>query len=312
MRQLTIIVLACVMLSIGASASVIPAKYTEQKCGNGVREGYELCEPDTAFDICPSIGKLLKIAMVCDERNCACLPDEKAKNCKSEIREGVEMCDPGDKEPVVDFCGNISAAIGLPLQCDTETCDCVPKGPPVVISYCGDGKVEGNEDCESDDDCPKGRTCENCTCIRTNDDLNLTPVVHNVTTDDIAVPTIEDITSAPKTTIAGVTLEDRIGQVLPESLEYFDDEAIVIHLALKDNTAQDISIVTTQMVVQEVHAEAAEDATMEVWVTEDAVNTILASEDKAARIELMLEDGTIKYKPAGFFRRIWFFFFTPF
>lgn len=309
-RLLYIILLFALVASVGAS--VIPPKYTEQKCGNGKHEGYELCEPDTAFDLCPAIGKLLKIAMVCDERNCACLPDKSAKDCGNQIREGVEMCDPGEKEEPIDFCPNISAAIGLPLKCDTSTCDCVPEGPPVLVAYCGDGKVEGYEDCEADEDCPKSRYCDNCSCVLRETELNLTPVEYNVTTDEIPVPTIEDITAAPKTTILDFVLENYIGEVIPEELDYFDEETINIYVAMKNGTNTTVSLVTTQMVVQEVHPYALNDTSMEVWIEEDAVRKIKAADTRTELIVSMLSDGTIRYRPTGFFRRIWFWLFTPF
>jgi hypothetical protein len=291
---------------------VIPPELTEQKCGNGVREGYEVCEPDTAYDLCPSIGKLLKIAMVCNEMTCNCLPDRSAKDCGNNIREGVEMCDPG-KKATVDFCANVSMALGINLVCDTKTCDCIPSGPIIKLSTCGDSKVEGNEDCEEDEDCPKGRECQNCTCIRVEQDLNLTPVVHNVTTDEISVPTIEDITSkAGKTEIAGLWIEDYVGEIIPESLDYFDDEEINVYITMKDNSQYVASIATTQRVVQEVHPYPLNDSSMEVWITEDGLNTIKQSEKRSEAIVNMLENGAIKYKPTGFFRRIWFWLFKPY
>ncbi|MEM2916181.1 MAG: hypothetical protein QXT19_02385 [Candidatus Woesearchaeota archaeon] len=313
MRLVFGLILAFAIISATASASVIPAKYTEQKCGNGIREGYELCEPGTAYDICPAIGKLLKIAVVCNEQTCDCLPGRTAKDCGNQIREGIEMCDPGTKEPPVDFCPNISAAIGLPLVCDKETCDCIPAGAPVILSTCGDNKVEGNEDCESDDDCPKGRTCQNCTCVRIEQDLNLTPVQHNVTTDDIPMPTIEDIIrKGGKTEIAGFVIEDYVGEIIPEELAYFDDEKINFYIKMKDGNAYVASAVTTKNVVQEVHPYALNDSSMSVWIDEDALSAIKAAEQRTPLIVSMLSDGRIGYRPTGFFRRIWFWLFRPY
>jgi hypothetical protein len=295
-----------------AMASVIPEHLTEQKCGNKIREGYELCEPDTPYDICPAIGKLLKIAMVCNEVNCACLPGESAKDCGNQIREGVEMCDPGTKEPAVDFCSNITSAIGLPLKCDEKTCDCVPAGLPVVLSTCGDEKIEGNEDCEGDEDCPKGRVCDNCSCVRKDAEIELSPVQYNVTTDNVSVPTIEEIIAQRKNTVLGFVLEDYVGEVIPEELEYFDDEKINIHVALNDGTNTTVSVITTEMVIQEIHNYALNKTTMDVWVDEADAEKIRAGEERTPTIALMLENGEIEYRPRGFFRRIWFFLFTPF
>ena len=300
------------LLATFASASVIPAEYTEQKCGNGIRDGYELCEPDTAFDICPAIGKLLKIAMVCDERNCACLPGESAKACGNELLEGAEMCDPGEKEEVVDWCGNISAAIGLPLKCDTDICDCVPEGLVFKPSTCGDELVEGYEDCETDDDCPRGRVCNECTCEREQNDLNLTPVEYNVTTDDIPIHTIEDIIRRDKQKIANFVLEDYVGEIIPEDLEYFDDEVINVFIRFSDGSNKTVGIVTTQTVVQEIHPYPMNKSTMKMWIDEASLNKIRESTERTKTIVELLEDDSIEYKPRGFFRRIWFWLFRPF
>lgn len=312
MKLAAAIVLAFAVLALAASASVIPSSLTEQKCGNGIREGYELCEPDTAYDLCPSIGKILKIAMACNEKTCNCLPDRTAKNCGNQIREGVEMCDIGKKEAPVDFCPNISMAINIPLRCDNKTCDCMPSGPIIKLSTCEDGKVEGNEDCEADDDCPKGRNCVNCSCVRIEGNFNITPVEHNMTEDEVPVPTIEDMTkNAGKTELAGFVIEDYAGEVIPGALSYFDGENINVYINMND-TEYAASIATTQNVVQEVHPYPLNDTSMEIWITEDALGKIKASDKRTETITAMLGDGTIKYKPTGFFRRIWFWLFKPF
>lgn len=313
MKVPSIFALVFILLASSVAASIIASTLTEQKCGNGIKEGYELCEPDTAYDLCPSIGKVLKIAMVCDERNCACLPGESAKDCGNGIKEGVEMCENDKKNASWDFCPNISQIIGLPLKCDLESCDCVASGSPIVISYCGDTKVEGNEDCEADDDCPRGRTCQNCSCIREDQDLNLTPVQHNITTDEIPIPTIEDIIAdKSKTTILGFVLDDAIGDVIPEDLDYFDEEDITINVAMTGGANVTIGVKTRELVVQEVHPEALSDSTMELWLDETAVAKIKESDKRTETIITMLTDGTIRYRPTGFFRRIWFWLFTPF
>jgi hypothetical protein len=312
MKLTAAIILAFAVLALSAAASVIPSALTEQKCGNGIREGYEVCEPDTAYDLCPSIGKILKVAMVCNEYTCNCLPDRSAKDCGNNIIEGVEMCDPG-KRPTPDHCPNVSMAIGIDLKCDEKTCDCIPTGPIIKLSTCGDAKIEGNEDCEENDDCPKGRTCQNCTCIRPEENLTLSPVVYNVSTDNLSVPTIDDITStAGKTELAGFLIENYIGEVLPEQLSYFDDEEINVYITMADSSEYAASIVTTQNVVQEVHPYPLNYSSMEIWVTEEALNSIRESDKRTETIVILLENGKIKYKPTGFFRRIWFWLFKPF
>ena len=314
MKQALIVSLVFVLLAGTVSASIIAAELSEQKCGNGLRDGYEICEQGTAFDLCPAIGRLLKIAMVCNENTCACLPGERAKNCGNGIREGAEACDPGDNHlgPQLNICDNLSQIIGQPLKCDPATCDCVNSGLKFVPSVCGDNKTEGSEDCEADADCPRGRTCENCSCVYHEDDLNLS-IQHNITTDVELPPTIEQITAqSGKHTIVDFVLEDYIGEVIPDELQYFDDETITVHIVLKDNTTQNVSLVTTQTVVQETHAEAAAKPTMNIWLDEGTVRAIKASDTRTKTIVAMLADGTITYKPTGFWRRLWFFFFTPF
>lgn len=313
MRLIILTLAIGVVLAVAAQGSVISAALTEQKCGNGIREGYELCEPDTAYDLCPSIGRVLKIAMVCHEQTCACLPDRTAKDCGNGIPEGVEMCENDKKGESWDFCPNISQIIGVPLKCDLESCDCVNDGRVVKISACGDDKVEGDEDCEEDEDCPKGRNCQNCTCVRPEEDLtNLTPVQYNVTTDDVPVPTIEDIIRQEKNILLNFVLNDYIGEVIPEELEYFDEEEINIYVAMKDGSNATVGVVTTEMVVQEVHQYELNDSTMDIWIDEDAVAQIKAADKRAQTILTMLETGTIRYKPTGLWRRLWFWFFTPF
>lgn len=313
MKQIALFTLFFVLLASIAYASVIPSSLTEQKCGNGIREGYEICEPDTAYDLCPSIGKLLKIALVCNEKTCNCLPDRTAKDCGNQIREGVEMCDFGTKEARVDFCPNISMALNIPLACDNVTCDCIPTGPIIRLSTCGDGTVEGNEDCENTTDCAKGRTCVNCTCERVADEFNLTQIQHNITTDDVSIPTIDDITArAGKTTIAGFVIEDYVGEVIPDDLDYFDNEEINVYIKMTDNNEYVASLVTNQMVVQEVHPYPLNDTSMEIWIDEATLDSIKSADNRTTLIVSLLGDGKIKYKPTGFFRRIWFWLFRPY
>jgi hypothetical protein len=69
----------------------------------------------------------------------------------------LENCDDGTADPG-EQCGEPSLSCSDP--CTTcNTCTCVPI-PPV----CGDALVCGAEECESDDDCSSGETCNGCTC----------------------------------------------------------------------------------------------------------------------------------------------------
>jgi protein involved in temperature-dependent protein secretion len=51
---------------------------------------------------------------------------------------------------------------------------------------------------------------------------------------------------------------------------------------------------------------------MEVWLDEAAAAKVKDSDKRAETIITMLTDGSIRYRPTGFFRRIWFWLFTPF
>lgn len=46
-------------------------------------------------------------------------------------------------------------------ECDLESCTCKPKVEP----ECGNGEIEGWEDCEETSDCEEGYECLNCRCI---------------------------------------------------------------------------------------------------------------------------------------------------
>ncbi|MCI0503699.1 hypothetical protein L0Y65_03225, partial [Candidatus Micrarchaeota archaeon] len=61
-------------------------------------------------------------------------------------REGAEQCDGTDR----GSCSADQACSG---------CECVSQP-----AECGDGEVEGNEECESDNDCGSGQTCDECMC----------------------------------------------------------------------------------------------------------------------------------------------------
>lgn len=302
------IITVLVLSAISVNAQVIPEKLTQTiHCGDGVREGYELCEPDTDQDFCPEIGEMVGIAMVCNELRCNCLP--KTKDCGNQIREGSEMCDPGEKEAPVDFCPQVSEMIGLPLECNTATCDCEPAGVPYVISKCGDNVIEGSEQCEADVDCAKGRHCDNCTCVKEEKEinLNLTPAKHNVTPEPPEIPSVEDIvTKKDKNVVAGIVIDDLVGIILPEELSKYNKKRMNVHVTLKNNTNRTVGVVTAMGVVQEAHPVPINKSQLNVYVTEEQVQKILDADDPALKISLLLETKEIIAKPTGIFGRFWY------
>jgi len=167
MKKLLLLILFLIILTTVASAQVLVSVEEKTVCGDGIREGHEMCEPDTDQDLCEAAGKILKIVMVCDERDCMCLP--KRMDCGNEIREGAEYCDPGEKEDKEenDFCPELGKLFNETFTCDPGSCLCLPEiaygvEPPAV---CGDGNITRDEQCEKDEDCRADQECKNCTCV---------------------------------------------------------------------------------------------------------------------------------------------------
>lgn len=136
------------------------------KCGNGIRETYEPCDRSSNasdWDMCPQIGKILKIAMVCDHREekCTCQPT-KYIICEDKHTTGNELCDP----PGPDFCPQVGELMGAKLECNKKTCICKASSEAVFekpaqvnltnlsASLCGNRNIDGKEECD-----PPGRLC---------------------------------------------------------------------------------------------------------------------------------------------------------
>lgn len=134
---------------------------TDQRCGNGVLDKYELCEEGVNFSRCDLLAEKLDIAMNCHWQHCTCVPRVNPVYCGNGRRDFFEMCDKGDLE---DKCGELGAIMNLSLVCNQKTCGCsinqtldTDYNPAVVEdlvaksqtpSVCGDKKVERNEDCD--------------------------------------------------------------------------------------------------------------------------------------------------------------------
>jgi len=292
------------------SYATVDQKYALTHCGDGIREGYEICEPDTTQNLCPVVGEMLKIAMVCDFRDCTCLP--KIKDCGNQLREGAEMCDPGTKEAAEDFCPKLGDLLGHPLKCNPESCFCQPDGDAYVVSKCGDTKVEGPEECEEDSDCGKG-ACTNCTCImppvplEPDADKNFTPAPK--------IPTVNDITNVqtpPEKIVFGFDLEEFIGEKVPEELELFEDERTNIVVSLKNGSSKTVGVITIYGVVQEINPDGYGNPTLTVYASEENVDTVKSSSEKSKTIRTMFENEALDFKAKNIFRRMWHALFNPF
>lgn len=133
---------------------------TDLRCGNDKLDEFEMCEDGMGDGFCKDLGKILKVASVCDKAHCTCLPRVNKAYCGNDIREGIEVCD-GTAE---DFCDELGDAMNLSLTCNKKTCGCdikdnipVDYNPATVeelvnksqqTATCGDKKVERDEECD--------------------------------------------------------------------------------------------------------------------------------------------------------------------
>jgi len=138
----------------------IPWDISDLRCGNGVRDRYELCEKKLNNSLCEDFGKILKVASNCDDAHCTCVPRVLKAYCGNNRREGIEVCD-GNGE---DKCSELGALMNVSLKCNPSTCGCainesIPtdyspkviaalKNLSQVTSVCGDKKVERDEECD--------------------------------------------------------------------------------------------------------------------------------------------------------------------
>lgn len=152
--------LAILLLLVPAVYAQLDWSITDLRCGNDKLDEFELCEEGLGNGYCEDLGRILKVASVCDTQHCTCLPRVNKAFCGNNIREGIELCD-GDGE---DFCAEFGNATGMNLTCNPDTCGCdvveaVPADyNPVVIdelknqsqktAVCGDKKVERDEECD--------------------------------------------------------------------------------------------------------------------------------------------------------------------
>ena len=304
MKKLLLPILFLIILATVASAQVLISVEEKTVCGDGIREGHEMCEPETDQDLCEEAGKLLKIVMVCDERDCTCLP--KRMDCGNEIREGAEYCDPGEKEDKEenDFCPALGKVFNETFTCDPGSCKCLPETafgaePPAV---CGDGNVTRDETCEKDDDCRADQECDNCTCIRKEWGNNT----------DIAKQVKENLTKKPETKPEPkkdgkiTKYHDFVGSILPDYLQdNFEEARINVYIELKNGSTQIVGITTLHNVVQEIEDVKLGSVNYDVFVKEQKARDIIDADDQAAALKKAFDDGDITYTPKGLFSRMW-------
>lgn len=303
-KIIVVLPLFLLFLCTAASAQLLISVEEKTVCGDGIREGHEMCEPDTEQDLCEAAGEILGIAMVCDERDCSCLP--KRMDCGNEIREGAEWCDPGDKEDKEenDFCPEFGELFNETFTCDPDSCLCVPETvygaePPAV---CGDGNITGAEECEKNEDCRAGYECSNCTCVRKDWD-NTTEIIEEVKKNLTKKP---EPKPKPKEDEKKTDYHDFVGVILPDYLkDDFEEARVNVYVELENGSAQVVGVTTLHGVVQEIKDEKFKSVDYDVFVKEKKAKDILNADDQAAALEKAFDEGAITYKPKGLFSRIW-------
>ncbi|MBW2985848.1 hypothetical protein KY333_00610 [Candidatus Woesearchaeota archaeon] len=303
LRKFALPILLIILLSAVASAQVLVSVDEKTVCGDGVREGHEMCEPDTDQDLCEEAGKILGIVMVCDERDCGCLP--KRMDCGNEIREGAEYCDPGEKEDREsnDFCTELGEVFNETFTCDESSCLCVPEhafGAPKP-GICGDGNITGIEQCEKAEDCRADQNCKNCTCVL-KEHVDVEKVLKEL--EENETKTIDATSTKPVK--KGFDYKDLAGTILPAFLqEEFEEEKVNVYVELQNGSSQLIGVTTQHNVIQEVIDGKVDSATFDAFVKEDKAKQIIASENRADALQKAIEEGEVTYKPRGFFAKIW-------
>jgi len=303
-KTIFLMILFLVLISAAASAQILVSTEEKTTCGDGIREGHEMCEPETDQDLCEAAGKILGIVMVCDERDCSCIP--KRMDCGNEIQEGAEFCDPGEKEDPEknDYCPQLGELFNETFTCDPDSCQCVPERyygvPPPAV--CGDGNVTRDEECETDDDCRADEKCVNCTCvIKERNETAIKEIKEELTKKDTKT---EEKQEGKKE----FNHKDLVGELLPDCLDGFEDERVNVYAELKNGSAQVVGVVTQYGVVQQITDGKIDRATYDFFVEKSKAEEIIASKDRMKALEDAIEAGEVTYKPRGLFARMWYWF----
>ncbi len=135
----------------GYTCSICKCVPTQAQCGDGTVTPPEECDHGNTYTKdCPD-GKTCY--------SCKCyLPDDVPEEayCGNNKREGTEQCDGTDR----GVCSSDE---------NCQSCACVPKPDeePPEEAVCGNGDVEAGEQCEDDNDCSSGQHCSSCQCVST-------------------------------------------------------------------------------------------------------------------------------------------------
>lgn len=160
-------------------------------CGNGKREGLEMCDDGNlvAGDGCDGVCKLEEgqgchlsfqcgAGLVCNKRGShTCVP---ADECGNGVIEGTEVCDDGNSIDS-DLCTN-ACVLGAGANCSqdsecAEVCDTENDLDCELANVCGNGHVEGSEACDdgnvtSGDGCDAACKLEDGAPCSANDDCS--------------------------------------------------------------------------------------------------------------------------------------------
>lgn len=306
-KTILLLVLATIFLcSIAFAQIAIPdAEKGKTTCGDGIREGHEMCEPK-GENLCPQAGKIIGIAMNCDPRDCSCVP--KTYDCGDQIRESAEYCDPGEKETPEenDFCPKLGELFNEKFTCDSDTCLCKPEKAFARggFAVCGDGNVTGSEECEKDADCRSNEQCTNCTCIITQRDISeIKEELKNETAAEL--PVVQKKEEKEE----GFDYHDLVGVALPNELSKdFKEEEVNVHVMLDAKNGSVIGVVVSHGVIQEFVDNGVKSPSFDVYVKKSKAEEIANSENRTKALLKAIENKDIKYKPRGFFNRIIFWF----
>lgn len=294
-----------ITLSAAVTAQVLVSVEEKTVCGDGIREGHEMCEPNTGQDLCGAAGKILRIAMVCDERDCSCLP--KRMDCGNGIREGAEWCDPGtpafhkESPEKNDFCPQLGALFNETFTCDPDTCLCRPETVyGVVKSVCGDGNITGSEECEQDSDCRADQYCRDCMCIISP--RNVTDIVDSIKKNLTAKPAPEEKPEEKKIT----DYHGFVGAILPDYLRGdFGEAKVNVYVQFKNSSMQVVGIITKHGVVQDIKDEKLSGVNFDVFVEESKAVEILEADNQGEALKKAFDTNRITYKHKGIFSRLW-------
>ena len=157
------IVILVALLLLPVVVAQLDWSITDQRCGNGVLDKYELCEKGLDNQSrCDLLGKKLGIDNGCFDKHCTCVPRINPAYCGNSRRDLNELCDKGASEDMCPALGEIMGNVSL--KCNPTTCGCdinetisADYSPTAVgqminqsgeAAVCGDKKVTRDEDCD--------------------------------------------------------------------------------------------------------------------------------------------------------------------